>query len=148
MDLSQHTKALASGSEFVCETNESSVMDGSKPFRQAGALRPGCYSPQTTLSTFFFQNTVESFSKQESGESTSSDDLKIDVSDTNQSGRYPQPEAEVCSVRHRKREAIIKRIIKFTDNPNRAWPLSQILVKLQLVHRPSANKCGCIILHF
>lgn len=27
MDLSQHTKALASGSEFVCETSESSVMD-------------------------------------------------------------------------------------------------------------------------
>lgn len=52
MDLSQHTKALASGSEYVCDTNELSVMDRSKPFRQAGALQRGCYIPKTTLRTF------------------------------------------------------------------------------------------------
>lgn len=42
---------------------------------------------------------MESLSEHESGESIwSSDDLNIDASDTNQSGRNPQPEAKVCSV--------------------------------------------------
>lgn len=42
---------------------------------------------------------MESLSERESGESIwSSDELNIDTSDINQSGRNPQPEAEVCSV--------------------------------------------------
>lgn len=56
MDLSQHTKALASGSEFVCEASES-VMDRNRSLSD----RPVHYSVDVThLALFFFPGILYS----------------------------------------------------------------------------------------
>lgn len=89
MDLSQHAKTLASGSKFVCKTSASSVMDTD---RSLSDRLVRCKCKHLALD---FWNTVESLSKHDLDVSTSADQLKFYASETNQSGRNPQPAAEV-----------------------------------------------------
>lgn len=69
----------------------------------------------------------------ESSLSTLADDPMAYTSDTNQSGRNPEPEAEAWkSLTGSSLKKQLMRTSQCTDNPHRAWSIDVILVMPQL----------------